>query len=56
MNDDSFFINYLAALNDEKVKLLCQIFGMDKCPGKRLLFEYLVPKVSDILGLRQRLL
>lgn len=51
MNDDSFFINYLAGLSDAKIRLLCEVFGIERCAGKRMLFEYLVPKVSDILGL-----
>lgn len=51
MDDDSFFINYLTGISDKKVKQLCELFGIDACPGKRLLFEYLVPKTADLLGL-----
>ena len=51
MNDDSFFISYLAGLSDEKLEKLCRLFGIESCSGKRLLFEYVVPKVADLLGL-----
>lgn len=51
LNDDSFFIEYLAGLSEEKLDKLCKLFGMENCTGKRLLFEYVVPKVADLLGL-----
>ncbi len=50
-NDDSFFITYLAGLSREKLEKLAGLFGVESTPGKRLLFEYLVPKVADLLGL-----
>jgi len=51
MNDDSFFITYLAGISNEKLEKLCGLFGIESCSGRRLLFEYLVPKVADLLGL-----
>ena len=51
MNDDSFFITYLAGISNEKIEKLCELFGIESCSGRRLLFEYLVPKVADLLGL-----
>lgn len=51
IHDDDFFIKYLSALDDEKIQRLCTIFGIDKYSGKRAVFEFLVPKVADLLDL-----
>ncbi|NTV89770.1 MAG: patatin-like phospholipase family protein [Clostridiales bacterium] len=51
MNDDAFFINYLAGMEEWKVSRLCELFGLENCNGKRVLFEHLVPKTADLLGL-----
>jgi NTE family protein len=51
LNDDNFFISYLASLSEEKVNRLSYLFGIEKSSGKRTLFEYIIPRVSDLLGL-----
>ena len=49
-NDDSFFINYLASLDEKRFKRLCGLFGVESS-SRRVLFEYLVPKIADLLNL-----
>lgn len=50
-NDEGYFINYLASLDEEKLTRLCGLFGIGNNRGKRIIFEYLVPKTADLLGL-----
>lgn len=50
-NDDDFFIEYLMRLSEVKIEKLGDLFGLEDLKGKRLLFEYLVPRVTDLLGL-----
>lgn len=49
-NDDVFFIHYLASLEESKIRRLCELFGFE-AGGRRVLFEHLVPKTADLLGL-----
>lgn len=49
-NDEGFFINYLASLEEDKTRRLCRLFGLETS-GRRALFEHLVPKTADLLGL-----
>lgn len=49
-NDDGFFISYLAGLEEDKVRRLCLLFGLDG-GGRRALFEYIVPRIADLLSL-----
>lgn len=50
-NEDNFFINYLISLDNDKIRCLCDLFGNDRYSGKRALFEYIVPKVAEFLGM-----
>jgi NTE family protein len=49
-NDDSFFINYLAGMDENKIRRLCGLFGVEG-RSRRVLFEYLVPRIADLLSL-----
>jgi NTE family protein len=51
LNDDSFFINYLSGMSEKKVHRLCELFGLEESAGRRVIFEFLVPRVADLLGL-----
>jgi len=51
LSDENFFINYLACLPASQVKSLCEIFGIETCDSKRIIFEIIVPKIADLLGL-----
>lgn len=50
LNDESFFLNYFVNLGDEKISNLCRLFGIEMGSGKRALFEYIIPKISSLLG------
>jgi len=50
MDDDRFFINYLANMSEEKVQRICKLFGLNVC-SKRVLFEEVVPKAASLLNL-----
>lgn len=50
LNDDDFFIKYLAGLKEEKIQKVGRLFGIEKCSGKRVLFERIIPKIADLLG------
>lgn len=50
MNDDRFFINYLANMSDIKVQRLYKLFGLNT-DSKRAIFEEIVPKLAFLLGL-----
>lgn len=54
LRDEEFFIRYLTGLSEEKIARFCRLFGMDGCPGRRVLFEFLVPKVADLLDLPEQ--
>lgn len=49
-NDDSFFINYLAGLDENIIKRLCGIFGVES-RSRRTIFEHLVPRIANLLDL-----
>lgn len=48
--DDSFFINYLAGLDENRIKRLYGLFGIESS-SRRVLFEYLIPRIADLLNL-----
>lgn len=50
LNDEGTIIDFLSRLDEEKIGKIGRIFGVEKCSGKRVLFEYIVPKVADLLG------
>ncbi|NSW89574.1 MAG: patatin-like phospholipase family protein [Firmicutes bacterium] len=50
INDDDFFIKYLIGLENQKIEKVCSLFGLENVYGKRALFEYVIPKIADILG------
>jgi NTE family protein len=52
--DDDFFIKYLMNLEDDKIERIGKLIGIEQSRGKRLLFEYIIPKISDIMGISQK--
>ncbi len=50
INDDHFFIDYLAGMSEEKIKRICGLFGLNT-NSRRALFEEIVPRVSNLLDL-----
>jgi NTE family protein len=51
VGNDDIFINHLVNMEEWKIKKVCELFGMERHSGKRVIFEHLVPKVVDLLGL-----
>jgi len=51
LKDKDFFVKYLMGLEEEKIRRISDIFGIEKRSGKRVLFEYIIPKIADLLGL-----
>jgi NTE family protein len=48
---EDFFLDYLASLNDEKITRIAELFGIERKPGKRLLFEVILPRLAEILNI-----
>lgn len=50
LKDEDYFINYLLNLEDEKLVKLANILKIEEdTPSKRLLFEYILPRLGNIL-------
>jgi NTE family protein len=52
--DKEFFIKYLMNLDDDKIERIGRLMGIERSSGKRLLFEYIIPKISNMLGISQK--
>ncbi|HHY25029.1 MAG TPA: patatin-like phospholipase family protein [Clostridiaceae bacterium] len=50
VNNDDYYVKYLLELETTKIAKLCHLFGLEDTYGKRALFEYVIPKIADILG------
>ncbi len=50
---EKLFIEYLAGLSEEKIKRVAGIFGIQGAPGRRLLFESIVPRIAEMLDISQ---
>ena len=54
IEDEDYFMNYLLKLEEEKVLKLGKILKIDEnIPYKRALFEFIIPKLSSILGVEK---
>lgn len=52
--DEDYFMNYLLNLEEEKVLKLGEILKIDEnIPYKRALFEFIIPKLSSMLGVEK---
>lgn len=49
VGDDDYYVRYLAGLENDKIGKLCHLFGLENAYGRRALFEYVIPKIADIL-------
>lgn len=48
-----FYLNILLSLDDEDILEICQLIKAPHIPVRRVLFEYIVPKVGSALGLQR---
>lgn len=53
IRDEDYIINYLFNLEKEKILKLKEIFKITDIPDKRALFEFIIPKMSSILGVEK---
>ena len=50
LNEDRT-LELLNQFSDTTIQEVGQIFGFDKIPTKRMLFEFIIPRIADLLGL-----
>lgn len=53
INDENYIIDYLLSLDEEKIGKLKEIFKIEGIPDKRALLEFIIPKLSTILGVEK---
>jgi NTE family protein len=49
--DEDYFVQYFLNLSEEKVLLIGKILGIEYMPYRRMLFEYIIPKLGELLGI-----
>lgn len=49
--DEDYFIQYFLNLEEEKVLLIGKILGIEYMPYRRMLFEYIIPKLGELLSI-----
>ncbi len=50
-NEDDYFIHFFMNLDEEKVLKIGEIIGVKDMPYRRMLFEYIIPKLGDFLDI-----
>lgn len=48
--DEDYFVNTFLNLGEEKILKIGEILGIADMPYRRVLFEYIIPRISDIVG------
>ena len=43
---ENFFFQYLLNTSNKEIQKLCDLFGIDSVPSKRILLEIIIPKIS----------
>jgi NTE family protein len=49
--DDERMFNFLLGISDKTIQDVGKIFGYENIPPKRMLFEFILPRISDLLNL-----
>lgn len=49
--DEDFYLNYLLSLNEIQIRQVEDILKLEKMPYRRSLFENIIPKLSDYMGI-----
>lgn len=52
--DENYFVNVLLNLNEEKILEIGKILKIEDVPYRRALFEFIIPKLNNILGLDKK--
>ncbi len=50
-NDEDYFTNYFMNLKEEKVLKIGRILGIEDMPYRRMLFEWIIPKLGELLNI-----
>lgn len=52
-NNEGFFLDYFVNLDEATIIRIGKILGAPDMPSKRLLFEYIIPKLAELLELEE---
>lgn len=52
--DENYFVDVLLNLNEEKILEIGKILKIEDVPYRRALFEFIIPKLNNILGLDKK--
>jgi len=52
--DENYFVDVLLNLNEEKILEIGKILKIEEVPYRRALFEFIIPKLNNILGLDKK--
>ncbi len=50
-NDEEFFMNYLLNIGEEKILKIGKILGIENVPYRRMLLEFIIPRLIELLKL-----
>lgn len=51
LNDEKYYTDFLMGLSEDKIRRVGEFFGIERCCGKRVLFEDIIPRIADLLKL-----
>lgn len=51
--DEDYFIDIFLNIEENKIIEIGEILGIEDIPYRRALFEYIIPRISDVLGLKK---
>ncbi|MBU5293489.1 patatin-like phospholipase family protein [Anaerosalibacter bizertensis] len=51
--DEDYFIDIFLNTEENKIIEIGEILGIEDIPYRRALFEYIIPRISDVLGLKK---
>ncbi len=52
-NDEEFFLNYLLNIGEEKILKIGRILGIEDIPYRRMLLEFIIPRLIELLKLEK---
>ncbi|OLS03027.1 patatin-like phospholipase family protein [Tissierella creatinophila] len=50
---EEYYIRYLLDLSEERIKQILKELNINAPPTKRVLFEYIIPKIGSLMGLKE---
>lgn len=52
-NNEEFFMNYILNIGEEKILKIGKILGIENIPYRRMLLEFIIPRLIELLGLNK---